>query len=364
MSQLKDFSVAIFVDAKGWETVAGSIPVGCITSLVASSIRPQYTQSLEAVAKDIGARFLVQPRHGSEDFQKFRNNFMKEPPDLILSVSYSLRIPVEILEIARLGGLNIHYGLLPRSRGRHPLQWALIGGEHFAGVTLHEMSDQIDHGAIVDQYSVPINFVDTWVSLTQKLDPLAESIIRQNWNRISTGQWVSVLQNESEATYGLARTEADSEVTLTMPVIDIYNKVRALVPPLPPAFLQTGSGQLKFDRLFKVHEIVELKNRAGHALVTGEWGFLNVTMESRPGFTFREDGLVNFEVFDGSANHVGYCQIRTTDDFLKEAEVLCYGEYRRDEVFLELERWAERELRISALNFARDSSNFKKAGLR
>ena len=81
-------------------------------------------------------------------------------PDLIFVNSYSMIRPEDILAISRFGGINIHGALLPKYRGRNPTQWSILNSETSTGVTIHEMTEGIDEGAIIAQQEVPIYFKD------------------------------------------------------------------------------------------------------------------------------------------------------------------------------------------------------------
>ena len=92
-------------------------------------------------------------------------------PDFLFSCYYRLMLKQPVLDLAKMGALNLHGSLLPRYRGRCPLNWVLVHGEPLTGVTLHYMETKPDCGDIVAQAQVPIAPEDTALSLSAKNDP-------------------------------------------------------------------------------------------------------------------------------------------------------------------------------------------------
>jgi UDP-4-amino-4-deoxy-L-arabinose formyltransferase/UDP-glucuronic acid dehydrogenase (UDP-4-keto-hexauronic acid decarboxylating) len=113
---------------------------------------------------------------------------LKFKPDIIFSFYYRKMICKEILEIPRLGALNLHGSLLPAYRGRCPVNWVLVKGENQTGVTLHFMVDKPDAGDIVGQKKVNIDFNDTARSLYDKLCEAAGLLLNDLLPVIKTGQ--------------------------------------------------------------------------------------------------------------------------------------------------------------------------------
>ena len=101
-------------------------------------------------------------------------------PDLIFSFYYRSMLPMSLLRHARLGAFNMHGSLLPKYRGRAPLNWAILKGERETGVTLHEMVEKPDAGRIVDQQAVPIGPDDTALEVFHRMTDAAEAVLKRS----------------------------------------------------------------------------------------------------------------------------------------------------------------------------------------
>ena len=104
----------------------------------------------------------------------------KIEPDFIFSFYYRSMLPMSVLKLARRGAFNMHGSLLPKFRGRAPLNWAILKGETETGVTLHEMTEKPDAGGIVDQQAVPIGPDETAVEVFAKMTDAAELVLRRS----------------------------------------------------------------------------------------------------------------------------------------------------------------------------------------
>lgn len=98
-------------------------------------------------------------------------------PDLIVSACYGQRIPIQAIQAARYGGLNVHPSLLPRWRGADPVPWAICSGDHQTGVTVVTLSEQFDAGTIIAQKKVPILPTDMSDALRTKLFTLGADLL-------------------------------------------------------------------------------------------------------------------------------------------------------------------------------------------
>src|SRR3954470_8384710 len=124
-------------------------------------------------------------------------------PDLIISVYYRHMIGSKILALAPLGAFNLHGSLLPKYRGRAPINWAIVHGETQTGLTLHRMVKRADAGAIVDQEAVPIEPRDTAEAVFRKILPLARRIFERQYDALVGGTVRETAQDDSQATiYG------------------------------------------------------------------------------------------------------------------------------------------------------------------
>lgn len=157
-------------------------------------------------------------------------------PDLLFSFYYRSILRREILGIPRLCALNLHGSLLPKYRGRAPVNWVLVRGEAETGVTLHVMEEKPDAGDIVGQVAVPIDFEDTALTLFGKMERAAARLLDDLLPRIAEGE-IPRRRNEIEwGSYFGARRPEDGRIDWTRPAVEIYNLVRAVTRPYPGAF--------------------------------------------------------------------------------------------------------------------------------
>ena len=157
-------------------------------------------------------------------------------PDLIFSFYYRRLLSPAILALPSLGAINLHGSLLPKYRGRAPLNWVLVHGERMTGVTLHYMDARADHGDIIAQKAVPIAVEDTALTLSRKLTAAARALLAETYPLIVTGRAPRIPQDHSAATIFGRRTAADGLIEWSRPAWEIYNLIRAVTRPFPGAF--------------------------------------------------------------------------------------------------------------------------------
>jgi UDP-4-amino-4-deoxy-L-arabinose formyltransferase/UDP-glucuronic acid dehydrogenase (UDP-4-keto-hexauronic acid decarboxylating) len=157
-------------------------------------------------------------------------------PEIIYSVYYRYLLPDAILNSAVIGAFNLHGSLLPRYRGRAPVNWMLVNGEGEAGMTLHYMVARADAGDIVAQRECVIDDSDTALTLYRKLVPLGAEIIREYHPLIVTGRAPRTRQDLSRGSYFGRRRPADGRIDWRWPARRIFNLVRAVTHPYPGAF--------------------------------------------------------------------------------------------------------------------------------
>lgn len=162
-------------------------------------------------------------------------------PDVIFSFYYRHLICDEILQLAPAGAFNLHGSLLPKYRGRAPLNWVLVNGETETGVTLHRMVKRADAGAIVAQLRVAIAPDDIAITLHHKLCHAARQLLEQTLPAIKHGNILEIAQRENEATCFGRRTPDDSFLEWHKPASVLHNMVRAVADPWPGAFSYVGN---------------------------------------------------------------------------------------------------------------------------
>ena len=164
-------------------------------------------------------------------------------PDVIFSFYYRNLLSDEILNLAPQGAFNLHGSLLPKYRGRAPLNWVLVNGEKETGVTLHRMTHRADAGDIVAQQTVAIADSDVALSLHRKLCAASQTLLGDALPNIRSGQTQERAQDDTQATYVGRRTPEDGRLTWEKPAQKLHNLVRAVSDPWPGAFGYVGTNK-------------------------------------------------------------------------------------------------------------------------
>lgn len=151
-------------------------------------------------------------------------------PDLIVVAAFGQILPRELLDIPRLGCVNIHASLLPRLRGAAPIQWAVIEGDQESGVTLMQMNEGLDTGDILFQESVTIGSEETGESLYEKLAKLGGEMIVRYLPAIEAGEINPVRQDNEMSSYAPMLKKEMGEVDWAKPAEVIARNVRGLLP--------------------------------------------------------------------------------------------------------------------------------------
>lgn len=145
-----------------------------------------------------------------------------------------------LLEIPPHGGVNVHGSLLPRYRGRAPVNWQILHGETQSGATLHYMVARADAGDIVDQEPFPIGRDDTPVDVYRRLVAATERVLERSARAVVEGRAPRRRQLESMATKFGRRRPEDGRIDWRLGAEDIRNLARAVTHPYPGAFTFAG----------------------------------------------------------------------------------------------------------------------------
>ncbi|WP_233963500.1 bifunctional UDP-4-amino-4-deoxy-L-arabinose formyltransferase/UDP-glucuronic acid oxidase ArnA [Pectobacterium versatile] len=168
------------------------------------------------------------------------NRIRELAPDVIFSFYYRTLLSDDILQLPAFGAFNLHGSLLPRYRGRAPVNWVLVNGETQTGVTLHKMVSRADAGDIVAQSVVAIDDDDTALTLHGKCRTAAAALLAQQLPLIRSREITLTLQDESRASYFGRRTAGDGLIDWHKSAREINNLIRAVTEPYPGAFTFLG----------------------------------------------------------------------------------------------------------------------------
>ncbi len=163
-------------------------------------------------------------------------------PDFLFSFYYRLMLQPALLAAAVRGAFNMHGSLLPKYRGRVPVNWAIIKGETKTGATLHEMVEKPDAGRIVDQEAVAILPDDNAQQVFHKITDAAAITLDRSLPALIAGNAILRAQDLSQGSYFGGRKPADGIINWSDSAQNIHNLVRAVAPPYPGA-TTTVAGQ-------------------------------------------------------------------------------------------------------------------------
>jgi UDP-4-amino-4-deoxy-L-arabinose formyltransferase/UDP-glucuronic acid dehydrogenase (UDP-4-keto-hexauronic acid decarboxylating) len=167
-------------------------------------------------------------------------------PEVIFSFYYRNILKQDILDIPTNGAYNLHGSLLPKYRGRCPINWVLINGEKETGVTLHHMTARPDDGDIVDQNVIKIEDADNAKTLSIKANDAAAKLLKNILPKISDGTAPKISQDGSKASYFGGRKPADGEINWSDSAETTRNLVRAVTLPWPGAYSFIGINKCFF----------------------------------------------------------------------------------------------------------------------
>jgi len=183
-------------------------------------------------------------------------------PEIIVVVAYGKILPSTILQLPRFGCINIHASILPRYRGAAPIQWAIARGESQTGITIMQMDEGMDTGAILLQRTISIRGDDTARTLHDRLAQLGAELVIEALAGIAKGEIVAVPQDETAATKAPMIRKEDGHIDWTQPAEAIERLLRAF-DPWPGAFTFFAGKRLRVWRA----EVVPLASDAAPGTV-------------------------------------------------------------------------------------------------
>ena len=161
-------------------------------------------------------------------------------PDYIFSFYYRQMLGQKLLDVPCSGAFNLHGSLLPKYRGRVPVNWAIIHGEKETGVSLHRMEIRPDAGNLLAQAAVPILRNDTAFDVFQKLKCVSETLLVEVVPEMLAGRIIEMPPELDKGSYFSGRKPEDGRIDWRLSAADIHNLVRAVAPPFPGAFFDVG----------------------------------------------------------------------------------------------------------------------------
>jgi methionyl-tRNA formyltransferase len=201
---------------------------------------PQETLWFASVAATAGDYGIATIRPDDPNVPSIVARVAALEPDFVFSFYYRRMLRGPLLAAAARGALNMHGSLLPRYRGRAPVNWAVLHGERETGATLHYMTERPDAGDIVAQTAVPVLPDDTAREVFDKVTLAAELTLDHVLPALVAGTAPRIAQDASQATYFGGRKPEDGRIDWSRSAVEVHNLVRAVAPPYPGAFTTLG----------------------------------------------------------------------------------------------------------------------------
>ncbi|MCR5641042.1 MAG: methionyl-tRNA formyltransferase [Lachnospiraceae bacterium] len=178
----------------------------------------------------------------------------KYPADIFVVAAFGQILPKEILEMPRLGCINVHASLLPKYRGAAPIQWSILNGDDVTGVTIMQMGVGLDDGDILTQVEVPIDAEDTGGSLFDKLAIAGGTLCAETMERLDRGEITPQPQDPKLATHvGMIHKEL-GKLDFSRPAKELECYIRGL-NPWPSAYSKLGGKTLKIWKAKVLSEV-------------------------------------------------------------------------------------------------------------
>lgn len=195
--------------------------------------------AIKEVALEAGVHLYQPEQVKSESAFDF---FKRLAPDAVVIIAYGQIIPQRLIEIPRLGWINLHASLLPKYRGAAPIAWAIVNGETTTGLSAMQIDAGMDTGPILLQHPLEIGPDETAPELAQRMSEAGAPLVADTLRKLDRGEINPRAQDGSQATYAPRLEKEHGRIDWSRPAQHIYNRIRGLAP-WPGAFT-TFRGQL------------------------------------------------------------------------------------------------------------------------
>jgi methionyl-tRNA formyltransferase len=217
--------------------LAQGLEVPLVVTHVDDSEETQWFGSVAATAAEYGIAVIAPADPNASDVVA---RVASLAPDFLFSFYCRRMLGPALLALPPRGALNVHGSLLPKFRGRAPVNWAVLAGERETGATLHYMTSKPDQGDIVAQTAIPILPDDTAREVFDKVTVAAEMTLARALPALVAGTAPRVPQDLAQGSYFGGRRPEDGIIDWSRDATSIHNLVRAVAPPYPGAFTAIG----------------------------------------------------------------------------------------------------------------------------
>lgn len=233
--------------------LSGGVEVPLVVTVPDEPGERRWYASVAATAADYGLPLLA-PQ--SANTAELIAQLQALQPDFLFSFYYRSLLGEALLGCARRGALNMHGSLLPRYRGRAPVNWAILRGERETGATLHYMVARADAGDIVDSQAVPILEDDQAREVFAKVTVAAEQVLSRSLPALLAGSAPRRPQPLLAGEYFGRRRPEDGRIDWQRSAREVHNLVRAVAPPFPGAFGSVAGERWEIHRTRQVAQRV------------------------------------------------------------------------------------------------------------
>ena len=149
-------------------------------------------------------------------------------PDMIVVAAYGKILPVEILELPKYGCINVHGSLLPKYRGAAPIQWTVLNGDEFGGITTMQMAEGLDTGDMLLSEKVAVKENETASELYDRLSYVGASLLIKTIDGLVAGKITPVKQNDEDASYAPMLTKDMGGIDFSLQAAEVHHKILGL----------------------------------------------------------------------------------------------------------------------------------------
>lgn len=201
-----------------------------------------------ALAHDIK---VYQPASLKREAEVYAQIIKEINPDVIVVVAYGKILPAEVLSIPRLGCVNVHGSLLPKYRGAAPIQWTVLNGDEYGGITTMLMGEGLDTGDILLKQEVKVENLETAAEYFNRLSEVGADLLLKTLKGLEAGEITPIEQDEAEATYAPMLSKEMCPIDFSVSCEEVYNKIQGL-SDWPCAACIVDGKKLKIYRCEKV----------------------------------------------------------------------------------------------------------------
>ena len=198
--------------------------------------RKEKLQPTINICKKLGLNWSI-PENKDVLLEEVKNIRKENKIDVGVVAAYMMILPKEVLQIPKFGVINLHPSLLPKHRGAHPINWAIIQGDKYTGCTVHYMTEDVDKGNIILQKKIEIYNHDISY-LAKELAEIGSNLLWKSLELFEKTAPKGKIQDESEATTDPARKPEDGEIRQDFSAQQAERLIRALAKPWPGAFVK------------------------------------------------------------------------------------------------------------------------------